>query len=62
MVVSKYCGCVGKAVYVHGTPADLALWFSQWPGGNGGCVEEVGPSAVTAGTGRSFISEAILET
>lgn len=43
-------------------PVDLALWFSQWPGGNGGCVEEVGPSAVTAGTGRSFISEAILET
>lgn len=49
-------------MYVHGTSADLALWFSQGPRGNGGCVEEVGPSAVTAGTGWSFISEAILET
>ena len=62
MVVSKYCACVGRTVYVHGTSADLALWFSQGPRGNGGCVEEVGPSAVTAGTGWSFISEAILET
>lgn len=38
-MVSKYCACVGRTVYVHGTSADLALWFSQWPRGNGGCVE-----------------------